>query len=176
MGKYQTIDEYVAAEMGDKIVKKSRSPLLGLLILFAGIGLIVLLCKMPMGDILQSVCLTFGMIGAVLGIILTGMCLTKALVYYVYNPTHSRMKQCKCYLGGDGYKLCLEAIGSNNFATLGALQPVTSSNSALSILYSRDHAVALLQAGRYDSGQFEPETPVVCLVGTDVTHVQALCR
>ena len=176
MEKYQTIDEYVAAEMGDKIKRKAKSPLMGLLILAVGIVLLVLLRTQKMGDSLMATCLTVGIIAVGVGIIITAMCLTGAISHYVYKPTHSRMKQRKCYLSLEDYKLCIEAIGNNNLAALGALQPVTSSNSALNILYSRDHAVALLQAIRDNSGHFEPETPVIRLTGTEVTHIQALCR
>ena len=176
MEKYQTIDEYVAAEMSDKIKRKAKSPLLGLLILAVGIFLLVMLRTQKMGDALMASCLTVGIIGTALGIIITAMCLTGAISHYVYKPTHSRMKQRKCYLGPDDYKLCIEAIGSNNLAALGALQPVVSPNSALNILYSRDHAIALLQAIRDNSGHFEPETPVTRLTGTEVNAVQKLCK
>ena len=176
MEKYQTIDEYVASELGDKVTRKAKSPLLGALILAIGIGLLVLLRTQKMGDTLMTLCLTVGIISLGIGLILTAMCLTKALWHYVYKPTHSRMKQRKCYLSVADYQHCLEAIGDNNISALGTLLPVTSSNSALSLLYSRDHAIALLQAGRYDSGHFEPETPVICLIGTEVTHIRALCK
>ena len=176
MEKYQTIDEYIAAEMSGKIARKAKSPLLGLLILAVGIALLVMLRMLPMGDSLMATCLTIGIIGTALGLIITAMCLTKALWHYVYTPTHSRMKQRKCYLSITDYQHCLDAIGNNNIGALGTLLPVTSSNSALSILYSRDHAVALLQAGRYDSGHFESETPVVRLVGTEVAAIEVLCK
>lgn len=176
MEKYKTIEEYVVSDMGDKVTRKAKSPLLGLFILSVGIGLTVLLSIVPMGDVLQSVCLTFGIIGAVLGIILTGMCLSKTLTYYFYNPTHSRMKQRKCYLNTFDYQIALDAIRDNKANILGTLLPVTSSNSALNLLYSRDHSIALLQAVRDNSGHFEPETPVLCLTGTEVTHIQTLCK
>ncbi len=176
MEKYQTIDEYVAAEMGDKIKRKAKSPLLGLLILAVGIVLLVLLLTQKMDDTLMTLCLTVGIIALGVGIIITAMCLTGAISHYVYKPTHSRMKQRKCYLNLDDYKLCIEAIGCNNLAVLGALQPITSSNSAINILYSRDHAVALLQAIRDNSGHFEPETPVIRLDGTEVAVIEVLCK
>ncbi|MBQ9417812.1 MAG: hypothetical protein IJU19_04445 [Bacteroidales bacterium] len=176
MERYQTIDEYVAAEMGDKIKRKAKSPLLGLLILAVGIFLLVMLRTQKMGDTLMTTCLTAGIIALGAGVVITAMCLTGAISHYVYNPTHSRMKQRKCYLSLDDYKLCIEAIGNNNIAALGGLQPVTSSNSALNILYSRDHAVALLQAIRDNSGHFEPETPVIQLTGNEVNAVQQLCK
>ena len=176
MEKYQTIDEYVAAEMSDKIERKAKSPLLGLLILAVGIFLLVMLRTQKMDDTLMATCLTVGIIALGVGIIITAMCLNGAISHYVYKPTHSRMKQRKCYLSLDDYKLCIEAIGCNNLAALGALHPVNSSNGALSILYSRDHAVALLQAIRDNSGHFEPETPVIRLTGSEVTHIQSLCK
>lgn len=176
MEKYQTIDEYVAAEMSDKIKRKAKTPLLGLLILAVGIFLLVMLRTQKMDDTLMMLCLTVGIIALGVGIIITAICLTGAISHYVYKPTHSRMKQRKCYLSLDDYKLCIEAIGCNNLTTLGALHPVTSSNSALNILYSRDHAIALLQAIRDNSGHFEPETPVIRLTGSEVTHIQSLCK
>lgn len=176
MEKYQTIDEYVAAEMSDKIKRKAKTPLLGLLILAVGIFLLVMLRTQKMDDTLMTLCLTVGIIALGVGIIITAMCLTGAISHYVYKPTHSRMKQRKCYLSLDDYKLCIEAIGCNNLTTLGALHPVTSSNSALNILYSRDHAIALLQAIRDNSGHFEPETPVIRLTGSEATHIQSLCK
>lgn len=175
MEKYQNINEYVAAMMGDKIVQKAKSPIMGLAILIIGIGLLVLLRTQKMSDSLSAACLTLGLISTALGLILTAMSLSKALGGYYYIPTSCRMKQHKCYLSNSDYKLCLEAF-NNSPAALGAIQPVVSSNSAIDILYSRDHAIALLQAGRYDSNNFVPETPVVCLIGADVTHIQSLCK
>lgn len=176
MEKYQTIDEYVASEMGDKITQKARSPLPGLLVLAIGIFLLVMLRTQKMGDTLMTLCLTVGIVALGVGLVITAMCLTKAMWHYVYNPTHSRMKHHKCYLDATDYQHCLDAIGDNNIAALGTLLPVTSSNSALNLLYSPDHAIALLQAIRDNSGHFEPESPVLLLTGTDVTHIQALCK
>ena len=176
MEKYQTIDEYVAKEMGDKIVRKAKSPLLGILILVIGIGLLALLRTQKMSDTLMSLCLTIGIIGTAIGLIITAMCLTKAISHYVYRPTNSRMRRRKCYLSANDYQHCLDCIGNNNHGALATLMPVVSSNSALDMLYSRDHAIALLQAMRDNSGHFEPESPVVRLVGTEVAAIEALCK
>lgn len=176
MEKYQTIDEYVATEMGDKITRKAKSPFLGLLILAVGAALLVLLRMEVMPDALMATCLTLGIIGLGVGLVLTAMCLTKAMWHYVYLPTRSAMRRRKCYLSLTDYQHCLEAISENRTSALATLQAVTSTNSALDLLYSRDHAVALLQAGRYDTGHFEPETPVVRLVGTEVASIQLLCK
>ena len=176
MEKYKTIDEYVSTEMSDRIVRKAKSPLVGLLVMAVGIGLLVLLRTQRMSDTLSASCLTMGIIALAVGIVLTAMCLTKALWHYVYVPTKSSMRQHKCYLSIDDYKLGLEAIQSKNYAVLGALQSVTSSNSALNILYSRDFTVALLQAGRYDSNNLVPETPVVLLLGDEASQIKALCK
>lgn len=176
MEKYQTIDEYVASEMGDKIGRKAKSPLLGMLILAVGAALLVLLRTEVMPDALMATCLTLGIIALGVGLVLTAMCLTKAMWHYVYRPTRSAMRRRKRYLSLADYQHCLEAIGENRIESLATLLPVTSSNSALDLLYSRDHAIALLQAGRYDTGHFEPETPVVRLVGTEVATIQSLCK
>lgn len=176
MEKYQTIDEYIAAEMGEKIKRKAKSPLLGLLILAMGIVLLVLLRTQKMVDTLMTTCLTVGIIALGVGMIITAMCLTGAIGHYVYKPTHSHMRRRKCYLSIGDYQHCLDAIGDNNFGALATLLPVTSSNGALDLLYSRDHACALIQAIRDNSGHFEPETPVIRLTGTEINAVQQLCK
>ena len=176
MEKYQTIDEYIAAVMGDEITRKAKSPLLGLLILAVGIGMLVLLRTQTMGDALMTACLTVGILALAVGIVMTAMCLTKAVWHYVYKPTRSRMRWRKCYLVGDDYRRCVDAINVADAKTLATLKPDTNSNSSLRILYSRDHAVALLQAGRDDSGHFEPETPVLRLSGSEVTWIETLCK
>ena len=141
-----------------------------------GIGLLVLLRTQDMSDSLMASCLTCGIIALGVGIVITAMCITKALWHYVYKPTHSRMKACKCYLGSADYQLCLKALDTKDINALGSLTPITTANSALSLLYSKDHAIALLQAERYDSGHFEPETPVVSLYGDEVSRIMALCK
>ena len=176
MEKYQTIDEYIAAEMGDKIARKAKTPLSGVLILAAGIALLVLLRSLPMGDALMTTCLTAGIIATAVGIIVTAMCLTGAMSRYVYLPTRSKMRRRKCYLGIADYQHCTAAIAEGNLGALATLLPVTSSNSALDLLYSSDHAVALLQAIRDNSGHFEPETRVVRLTGTEVAAIEMLCK
>ena len=87
MEKYQNINEYVAAMMGDKIVQKAKSPIMGLAILIIGIGLLVLLRTQKMSDSLSAACLTLGLISTALGLILTAMSLSKALGGYYYIPT-----------------------------------------------------------------------------------------
>ena len=37
-----TIDQYIAANMGGQIQKRAKSPLMGLVVLAAGVGLLVL--------------------------------------------------------------------------------------------------------------------------------------
>jgi hypothetical protein len=39
-----------------------------------------------------------------------------------------------------------------------------------------DGSIALLQAGRFDTGHFEAETPVMVLVGTEVAAIESLCK
>ncbi len=176
MDKYQTIDEYIAAKMSDKIVRKAKSPLLGLLIMAIGVCLLVLLASKKMDDALMTSCLTLGIISLGVGIVITAMCFTKAIWHYVYKPTFSNMRRRKCYLSIGDYQHCLECINGNNISALATLLPINSSNTALDLLYSRDHAIVLLQAIRDNSGHFEPDSPVVCLTGTEVNAVQMLCK
>lgn len=172
----KTIEQYIDTEMSGKITRKRNSPLPGLLVLAVGIAMWVLLCTADLGDSLSATCLTVGLIATALGLILTAMNLSGALTHFVYLPTRSRMRRRKCYLSIGDYQHCLDAIGSGNIGALATLLPVTGSNEALDLLYSHDHAVALLQAIRDNSGHFEPETPVLRLTGTEVTHIQSLCK
>ena len=176
MEKIQTIEGYIAAEMDGKIVRKRNSPVTGLLLLAIGAGLLVLLFKAHLGDSLQTASLTVCAVCTAVGLLLTAMNVSGALWHYQYVPTHSRMTDRKVYLSVADYQQCTDAIGSNNAKALSTLMAVVSSNSAVRIVRSRDGAVALLQAGRYDTGHFEPETAVMLLTGTDVAAIEPLCR
>lgn len=176
MEKHQTIDEYIATYMGDKIVRKAKSPLQGIFILVAGIGLLLMLHTLKLSDAMTTSCLTFGIIFTGLGIIITAMCITKSIWHYVYLPTHSRMRRHKCYLNSGDYQHCIECIGDNNITALATLLPIVSSNCALDLLYSQDGVIVLLQFVRDNSGHFEPETPVILITGTEVNAVQHLCK
>lgn len=164
----QTIEQYIAAEMDGKIVRKSNSPLLGILVLAVGIGLLVLMRTTALPDSVMALCLTFGLIGIVVGLVLTGICLTGAMSHYVYLPSGSRMKDKKIYLGADEYRYCLDAFATGEMKRLSTLIPVVSSNSVLRVLAANDKSIALVQAGRYDTGHLEPETDVVFLQGADL--------
>lgn len=172
----QTIDQYIAAEMSGKIVKKANSPFAGVLTLVAGIALLMLMRLGHMGDSLQALVLTLGVLGTAVGLVLTAMTLSRALWHYHYVPTGKRMRDRKVYLGLDDYKRAADALSDGGLETLASLHPVTSSNAALRVLMSADSAMALVQAGRYDTGHFAPETPVRAVVGTEIAAVEALCR
>lgn len=176
MEKIQTINEYVATEMGGKIEKRAKSPLLGLLLMVVGIALLVLMRKGGLSDSMQALTMTLGVLTLAVGVLLAAMCFSKALWHYIYMPTHSRMKSRKVYLAEVDFQKCCNAFDTKEFSALGKLQPVNTSNAAIEMVYSVDHAVALLQVGRYDTGHFEPETPVACLLGTEVAAIQLLCK
>ena len=176
MEKYKNIDEYVATEMGDKIVRKNKSSLPGLLILAVSLALLEMLRTVKMGDTLMTMCLTIGIIGLCVGLVVTGMCMTGAVSRYVYLPTGSAMRRSKRYLSNSDYQLLFEAIRMNKISVLYAINPVTTSNSAVDLLYSKDHAIALLQAMRDNGGHFEPEAQVEVLTGSDVNAVEKLCK
>ncbi len=176
MEHYPTIDEYVAMQMGDKITIKANSLLPSLMVFAVGIGSLILIRTEGLPDVLMATLLTVGLIGTAVGMILTAMCLTKALYHYVYQPTDCRMRRCKCYLSNDDYRRCVEAFGVGDTNFLTTLQFVASSNNVLDILYSRDQTIALLQVGRYDYGPFRPETPVILLTGKEVSMLHTLCK
>ena len=172
----KTIEQYIDTEMTGKIARKRNSPLLSLLILAIGLGLLVLLCTEKMGDTLTATCLTFCIICTALGIILTGMNLSGAMTHFVYLPTRSRMKDKKVYVSGDDYKDISEAVTSGNLQPLSTIRSVVSSNSALRILASSDGECALVQTIRDQSGHFEPETEVRVLTGPAAAAIQHLVK
>ena len=167
----KNIEQYIESEMSDKITRKRNSPLPCMLVLAIGISLLVLLRTAKMGDTLMATCLTIGIICTALGLILTAMNLSGAMTHFVYMPTRSRMKDKKIYLGVADYQHCRDVIASGDTRGLETLQAVTSSNSALRVLAARDKSIALIQAGRYDTGHFEVETPVIQVPGTAVAHL-----
>lgn len=156
----KTIEQYIETEMSGIIARKRNSPLPAVLVLVVGVGMLVLMSAARMGDILSATCLTVGLIGTVIGLILTAMNLTGAMTHFVYLPTRSRMREKKVYLGGDDYRDIVEAINNGDFQKLADLSPVVSSNSAVRILASRDGKCVLFQAIRDHNGHFEPETEV----------------
>lgn len=156
----KTIEQYIETEMSGIIARKRNSPLPAVLVLVVGVGMLVLMSAARMGDILSATCLTVGLIGTVIGLILTAMNLTGAMTHFVYLPTRSRMREKKVYLGGDDYRDIVEAINNGDFQKLADLSPVVSSNSAVRLLASRDGECVLVQAVRDQNGHFEPETEV----------------
>ncbi len=156
----KTIEQYIETEMSGKIARKRNSPLPAVLVLVVGVGMLVLMSAARMGDILSATCLTVGLIGTVIGLILTAMNLTGAMTHFVYLPTRSCMREKKVYLGGDDYRDIVEAINNGDFQKLADLSPVVSSNSAVRLLASRDGECVLVQAVRDQNGHFEPETEV----------------
>ena len=175
MEQYKTIDQYIASEMGGKIAKRSQSPLLGLLILAVGVGLLVLLHGSTKESPLEVLCLTVGIGALAVGLVLTAMCLTGALSHYVYTATKSKMKMKRVYLSSDEYRRCVEALNGGDRSALAGLTPVVSANCLLQLCYSHDRAIALLQACT-DTGHFTPETPVTVLVGSEVAAIEPLCK
>lgn len=176
MEKIQTINEYIAAEMGGKIVRKRKSPLAGLLLIAVGVAMMVLMNSTHMADSLLASALTVGLICLALGLVLTAMAFSGALWCYRYVTTGSRLKEKKVYLGADDYNKAAEALRNGDKGGLGNLKAVVSSNGALHVLRSLDGSIALLQAGRFDTGHFEAETPVMVLVGTEVAAIETLCK
>ena len=117
----KTIEQYIETEMSGIIARKRNSPLPAVLVLVVGVGMLVLMSAARMGDILSATCLTVGLIGTVIGLILTAMNLSGAMTHFVYLPTRSRMREKKVYLGGDDYRDIVEAINNGDFQKLADL-------------------------------------------------------
>ena len=176
MEHIKTIEEYIATEMVGKIERKKNFPLLGLVLLAAGVAMLVLMAGIQNADSLQTFLLTAGMICVAVGFLLTAMGLSGALFHYRYAATGSRIKERKVYLSLEDYRTAYDALTTGTAGDLASVKPVVSSNCALRVLRSKDGSIALVQGGRYDTGHFEVETPVKVLVGTEVAAIEALCR
>lgn len=176
MENFQTIEQYIAAEMSGKIVSKRKPIIVDLLLDFAGIALLVLMAYAKMSDSLQAATLTVGFLTLAVGLILTFMNLSGASTYYRYVPTGSRCKDKKVYLASDDYRRAVEALNSGDKNVLGELKAIATSNGALHILLSNDGAFALVQAGRLDTSRFEAETPVVPFADSEVVAIEQLCK
>lgn len=161
----KTIEQYIDTEMSGKIARKRNTPLPAMLVLAVGVGMLVLLHTVRLSDNLSATCLTIGLIGTVLGLILTAMNLSGAMTHFEYLPTHSRMREKKVYVSGDDYKDIVEAVNNGNIQPLATMRPVVSSNSAIRIIASRDGECVLVQAIRDQSGHFELETEVRTFTG-----------
>lgn len=172
----KTIEQYIEAEMNGKITRKKNSPLPSILVLACGIGLMVLLRTVGMGDTLGATCLTLGLITTAVGIVLTAMSLTGAMSHFVYLPTRSRMCDKKVYISSDDCKLFSDALAQGDVKQLKTITRCTNSNSLLRIVASRDGACALVQAGRNDTGHFEPDTDVHLLSGAETIAIQNLIK
>ena len=169
----KTIEQYIETELSGKIARKRNTPLLALLVLAVGVGLLVLLGRVKMSDTLSATCLTVGLIATVVGLVLTAMNLSGAMTHFVYLPTHSRMCEKKVYPNIDDYRDIVEAINKRSarghsftiLRKLACMHPVVSSNTAVRLLASRDGECVLVQAVRDQNGHIETETGVRVITG-----------
>lgn len=161
----KTIEQYIETELSGKIARKRNTPLLALLVLAVGVGLLILLGRVKMSDTLSATCLTVGLIATVVGLVLTAMNLSGAMTHFVYLPTHSRMWEKKVYLNIDDYRDIVEAINNDEPQKLACMHPVVSSNTAVRLLASRDGECVLVQAVRDQNGHIETETGVRVITG-----------
>lgn len=170
------IEQYIEAQMSGTIIRKRDTLLPGLLVLAVGIGCLMLLRSEVMADVLMATCLTVGLIATVVGLILMAMNLSGALTHYVYKPTGSRMRNKMVYVNHDDYNDVVSAIVQHDMQSLASFRSVVGSNCALRLIVSRDGVCTLVQAGRCDSGRFEPETDVTCLTEKDSEVIKMLYK
>ena len=175
----KTIEQYIEIERTDEIANKKDLPS-SLSVLALGIGMWVLLCVANMDDGLTGACLFIALTCTVAGIILTGMSFSGVLSHYVYLPTRSRMYEKKVYINNIDYSQVVEALSNGGNSDIKSivklLWPLANSSHAIRILASRDKACALVQAGRNNTGHFEPETDVRMLTCSEVMAIQSLLK
>lgn len=167
MENIQNIDEYISGHMADKVVRKGKSPLIWILLTAIGVAALAASFTQGLTDSVQMLLLTIGVTAVLVGGVLTVLCLSKALWFYQYVPTGSRMRKKLIYLSAEDYAKGCETLTEGNYSRLGNLQPQVSSLLVLEAAWSSDGAFVLLQAGRHDSGRLLPETAVVRLEGAD---------
>ena len=172
----ETIDQYIISKMQGKIERRANSPFWGIILFVAGIALVVLAFVIKMGDSVQTALLSVGVMSTLVGAIIAVLCVTKSLWHYHYLPSNSAMMQCRNYLSASDYQLAVDALRQGRLEALSAIHPVTSSNSVLHIVASKDGALALVQAGRLDSGEMEPGTEVITLSGTELPMLADLLK
>lgn len=159
----QNINEYIATQMSGEMERKGKSPMLWIILTLIGVAAIVACFARGLSDSMQTLLLTVGVIALGVGVVFSVLCFTKTLWHYKYLPTGSPVSIKTVYLNTDDYRRCREALAENRHDILNTLTPQISTNSGVTVVRSRDAALVLLQAGRYDTGVFEPESPVVRL-------------
>lgn len=167
---------YISTQMNGKIERRGNSLLIPAITTATGIVVLCLAFTAHLSDIIQTTLLTIGFILVPAGLIWVVLCLSKTLWHYYYLPTSSPMQSKTLYLSAEEFHNCNEMLENGNIKELKTLSLIPSSNVALCIIYSRDHSIALLQAGRMDTSRLEPTSPVVTLTGADVGNIVPLLR
>ena len=170
------INEYINTQMTGKIVRRGNSAVIPLIITFVGIAALVPAYTVFTTDTVQSTLLSIGFIFVAVGLIWAVLCFANILWHYHYLPTSSPMQSKTLYLQTEDFHYCNEMLESGNTQALKTLFRVPSSNNVLCIIYSRDHSIALLQAGRMETSRLEPTSPVVTLTGDDAKNIVPLLR
>ena len=168
------IDEYIASQMQDKIVRRNNSPLLPAAITVIGAAALATAFTVPMSDSQQTGLIAVGFLVAAAGLVWTLMCLSGNAWHYHYLPTNCAMSDRKLYIAQSDFQHCTDCLNRGDLQSLGSVTFVPSGNLELRLVSSRDGAIALLQAGRADSTTLEPTTDVIVASGPEVAHLSAL--
>ncbi|MBQ9864665.1 MAG: hypothetical protein IJM33_04930 [Bacteroidales bacterium] len=168
------LNEYITTQMNGKIERRGNSPLAPIIITILGAALLLAAYTLHTSDTLQTTLLTLGFISAAVGVVWAVLCVTKTLWHYYYLPTASPMHDKTLYLSTEDFQFCTEALEKGDIKLLKTLSPVVSSNAVLRIVYSCDHSIALLQTGRMDTSRLETSSPVVTLMGEDLSAILSL--
>lgn|SRR5574344_1104929 len=174
MENFLNIEQYINANADKKIVKKSRNPFLGIVLLLAGAACTVLSMKIAMGDALKMAILTLGIFIIIIGMILIIICFSKDSGYYVYTPTGSRMKSYKRYINANDKQRCRDGLATGKVDVLDHITPEVSTSTLVNILLAKDKSCTVLQLDEYIPHEFMPVTEVLILTdNSDTAKVEA---
>ena len=162
--------------MSGEIERRGNSPLTPAITSAVGIISLILAYTTHPSEDIEITLLSLGFILIVTGLLWAILCITQTLWHYHYLPTDSPMRNKTIYLSSEDSRYCSEMLGNGKTDTLKTLSSLPSSNSALRIVYSRDHSIALLQACRMETSQMEPSSPVVTLRGDNVVTIASLLQ
>lgn len=157
----QNIDEYIQKEMSGTVERRKNSPVVGFVLLAVGGLMAGLSFGTDLSSNLRTTLMALGFIAAAVGAVWVALCLGGSLWHYHHVASRQTMCRRTVYLGLEDYNRCVSALNEGDTSVLSALSPVVSSNLAVKAVYCR-HLV-LVQAGRAESAEFEPATPVVAL-------------
>lgn len=165
MEDYTKIEEYMAAGSDSRIIKKTKNPAHGIIILLAGAAVLIVGARFKMPDALQMGLMAIGAIAAMAGGIMLILVAVSDCGGYRFKPTGSCIKHHRRYINADDRQKMLECIRYADMKQIDQVRKETSTGTLLQAYASKDGAFAVVQVEEYIPHDFVPMTPPVCLEG-----------